>query len=913
MNYLSFSLSGTWEMCYGETPYVSSNIPQFHGFPVEKAVPGYWEDMTDAFLLAPFFGQLKINPEYGIQRYPIAGTAPDMALPYITGNFFYRRTFTYTGGYRPCVFHFEGIQNTLRLWLNGFYLGCHEGYSTPFDISIPEHALSEGENTVILSISNFPLSGYEGEPVSGLTNRAANQYTGGITGDVSLRVYQSPLRDAVVMITPDCSAASVSVVSDGPAAFQWAILDGDTYLMAGTADGSFSFTTDVLELWSPENPKLYTLELRCEDTALTRIFGIRRLTTEGSQLRLNGVPYYLRGICEHCYYPETVHPNHDIAFYRNVIRKLKELGFNFIRFHTHIPPEEYMQAADELGMLMEVESPNYTSETEYRQIVDFCRRHTCVVMYCCGNELEMDEAYIEHMRRCAAMVHENTDALFSPMSALRGVEYFWQADKKDDSITTAPFRHHPKRLETLNGFCDLYNSYTLALTSYDSLKADPGKIDSWNVLYQKPRLSHEICIQGTYTDLSLEARYEGTHVGNTDMFPSLRRHLAAKGLLQKAPLFFRNSSQWQRRLRKHCFEAARMCHHLAGYDFLGPIDTHWHTFGYDVGMMNEFYELKPGETVRNVRMYNSPTVLLTDLGTNFVFTAEKELAFGIYTSHFGCDSLRNALLNVRLTMGGRLLESRRITFHEVINGAVTKLYCFRAIMPELSKPAPLRLYMTLECGDTYTENEWELYLFPEIPADPGDLLVAEDASAESVTEALRDGKDVLLLGKSPFVSLPTSFQMSLAGRTNGNLATVIADHPVMNQMPHEGFCGWQFRHLMEGGNAVCFEDQSIPFDPIIEVASSHKYAIRQSILFEMNALSGRLLVCGFHFDEADPAARWLKSQLICYAQSEAFDPVHTLTEAQLDALIHSKILKAAENANRAFNPNDKAARRKNRT
>ena len=46
-----------------------------------------------------------------------------------------------------------------------------------------------------------------------------------------------------------------------------------------------------------------------------------------------------------------------------------------------------------------------------------------------------------------------------------------------------------------------------------TLRGDPQKIDSWNYLYKKPRLSHEICIQGSYTDLSLEARYQNSHVG----------------------------------------------------------------------------------------------------------------------------------------------------------------------------------------------------------------------------------------------------------------------------------------------------------------------------------------------------------------------------------------------------------------
>lgn len=912
MSYLSYSLNGSWEMDYTTEAYTDNRVPQFSGFPVENAVPGYWEDMTDAFLLAPFFRQLKINPEYGIQQYPIAGTVPDMALPHITGNFFYRRAFQYAGGYCPCVFHFEGVQNTLRLWLNGFYLGCHEGYSTPFDISIPDYALAEGENTVVLSISNCALTGYDGEPVSGLTNRAANRYTGGITGDVDLRVYQSPLRDAAVLIQEDCSEAIVEVTCDGPATFTWSVFDDGNCLMEGYADGGFSFSTKSLTRWTPEDPKLYTLKLCCGKATLVRSFGIRRLTTEGSQLRLNGVPYYLRGICEHCYYPETVHPNHDIHFYRNVIRKLKALGFNFIRFHTYIPAEEYMQAADELGILMEVESPNYTALAEWQQIVSFCRRHTSVVMYCCGNELLMDDPFIEHQRQCAQVVHENTDSLFSPMSAMRGLEYAWSEEDQKPQLVHEPITHHPRRLKTVGEFSDVYNSFTLSLTSYDSLNADPEKIDSWHVLYGKPRISHEICLHGTYTDLSLESRYTGTHIGKTDMFPSLRRHLSAKGLLHKAPLFFRNSSQWQRRLRKHCFEATRMCRHLAGYDFLGPIDTHWHTFGYDVGMMNEFYELKPGETVRNVLMYNSPTVLLNDLGSNFVFHAGEEMAFGIYTSHFGPEPLVDARLNIRLTMGAKLLESRSILLDTVKNGEITKLHDFRAMMPQLPAPAQLRLYVTLESGDTYAENEWELYLFPEIQSDPGDLIILENADEKALKGALDTGRNVLLLGKLPFVTLPTYFQISLPGRTSGNLATVIADHPALAEMPHDGFCGWQFRHLLAEGNAVCFENQAIPFDPIIEVASSHKYAIRQSILFEFLAPGGnKLLVCGFHFHDNDPAAHWLRAQLIRYACSDAFDPAHTLDNGQLEALIHGKVVKAAENTNVAFNPNDTATRRKN--
>ena len=184
MLYTKFLLNGTWEMSYSETAYLGAENPWTEGFPVENAVPGYWEDMKDAF--APHFGNMKINPEFGSQRYPISGTCPDLALPNIVGNFFYHRTFHCSKTEKPAAIYFDGVQNALSLWLNGVYLGRHEGYSTPFEMVVPKDLLADGENTIVLSISNYGLTGYEDEPVSGLTNRSACQYTGGITGDVSL-------------------------------------------------------------------------------------------------------------------------------------------------------------------------------------------------------------------------------------------------------------------------------------------------------------------------------------------------------------------------------------------------------------------------------------------------------------------------------------------------------------------------------------------------------------------------------------------------------------------------------------------------------------------------------------------------------------------------------------------------------
>ena len=118
--------------------------------------------------------------------------------------------------------------------------------------------------------------------------------------------------------------------------------------------------------------------------------------------------------------------------------------------------------------------------------------------------------------------------------------------------------------------------------------------------------------------------------------------------------------------------------------------------------------------------------------------------------------------------------------------------------------------------------------------------------------------------------------------------------------------------MMEGGRAVCIENDRVQISPIIEVASTHKYAVRQAAMFELGAINGKLIVCSFRFDENDPAANMLKELIAGYAAGESFKPEAYADEAALHALIHANVKQAASNTNLAFNANDKTAVRSNR-
>jgi hypothetical protein len=117
----------------------------------------------------------------------------------------------------------------------------------------------------------------------------------------------------------------------------------------------------------------------------------------------------------------------------------------------------------------------------------------------------------------------------------------------------------------------------------------------------------------------------------------------------------------------------------------------------------------------------------------------------------------------------------------------------------------------------------------------------------------------------------------------GNMATVIAKHPLLRDVPHDGFCDWQFFEMMEGGHAVVFDRPDVPFDPIVEVVSSFKRVVRQAALFELQVGRGKLLACTFKLSPDDPSGTWLLNRMRAYVASPAFAPRCSITPETLVA------------------------------
>lgn len=919
-------LDGEWDFTYTQSH--TSDIPNEEQFKTKMPVPGYWDDNIHKMQDSDFWSFAKFNPNFRHIDFPLGENPPDASLPFLLGVGWYRKTINVPLDWQGGRAHLSigGVVLEAWVYVNGNLALHHLGHSTAFDVPISDMLRYGGENEIHIAVANTRTDRL------GCEIRGFKGFSAGIKGSVCLKVSgELCINECFLYSASGLKKVNWQIELDGnitrETTLNWLIKDPLTkdIIAKGTLPVSqmhlqWAVDSAGMEPWSDNSPRLYEVEVNItqgENIIDTRIqsFGLRLLERDGCSLRLNGTPVFLRGATEHAYFPLTCTPPRDIETYRKNIRKLKELGFNWLRFHTWVPSEQYMQAADQLGMLIQVEAPLGFEKQEWLDILYACRTHPSVVIYCCGNEELINEPKIEFFREMAKLLKANVpDALFNPQEAMRGIEYRFNETPEEaalaaDNVVAEPFPHNPKRLNALREFSDVFGQYPLSLLSYNSVDADRLTFDRRLEIYQRPCLSHEVGIHGNYINLDLEHRYEGTRIG-AEIFASLRRNLKKEGLLQKATVYYRNSCAWMKTLRKHAVEMVRKCKYNAGYDFLGAIDHHWHRCGYPCGIMNEFYELKPGESREDVLEYNGESLLLLDNTNNRNLKCGDTISFDLYSSLFGGHDMKEGCLRwYWADENHQILQRSEAKVLDVHSGRPEKLARISFHAPQLTNPVKVTLYTHLSGGAYEIKNRWDYWIFPDpvlyarhVSADTSianhyngifsETVSDKDSGIRVVSELTEDtikylvrGGRAVLIGSKPFPTLPTTFQLSTAGRPLWNLSTVIEDHPLMNRFPHNGFCDWQFFNMFEGGEAVLFNQLNIPFSPVIEVVSSFKLIRKQANLFEVNVGRGKLLVCTLNLNTSDAGANYLLKTMINYADGSEFNPCINMSVNEIKRLM----------------------------
>ena len=121
-------------------------------------------------------------------------------------------------------------------------------------------------------------------------------------------------------------------------------------------NGTVTITPANPRLWSPEDPYLYNFTVETAEDKVESYFAIRCLEIkqvgQWPRLCLNGKPYFFHGLLDQGYWPEGLLTPPAPESFADDILAMKALGFNMLRKHIKVEPEEFYYQCDKLGMIV---------------------------------------------------------------------------------------------------------------------------------------------------------------------------------------------------------------------------------------------------------------------------------------------------------------------------------------------------------------------------------------------------------------------------------------------------------------------------------------------------------------------------------------------------------------------------------
>ena len=288
------------------------------------------------------------------------------------------------------LLYFGAVNYEAIVYVNGRREGRHVGGFTPFCYDVTDR-LKVGENVVIVKVdnkrqvSNIPTVIFDWWNYGGITRDVLlvdvpTTYIENYKIELAKADAKAKQREILVSVQLNQQKAGETVSLSIPELKLKQTLTTDA---EGKAATTLKVSSKMLSLWSPQNPKLYKVDLTIGNETLTDEIGFRTIETRGKQILLNGQPIFLKGISMH---EEKAHGGGRAnceADARELLGWVKELGCNFVRL-AHYPHNEYtVRLAERMGLLLWSEIPVYwtidwkntaTYDNARRQLTDMIRR-----------------------------------------------------------------------------------------------------------------------------------------------------------------------------------------------------------------------------------------------------------------------------------------------------------------------------------------------------------------------------------------------------------------------------------------------------------------------------------------------------------------------------------------------------------
>jgi beta-glucuronidase len=340
----------------------------------------------------------------------------DDKLFYYEGTIWYRRLFNITKSAptNRLFVYFNAANYETDVYLNKKKLGKHIGGFTPFQYEITDLVKDEA-NSLVVRVDNKRRA--DGVPT---LNTDWFNY-GGITRDVLLvEVPETFISDYFIQLKKGSLTDVQGYVKlNGNKKTQKIRIEIPELKLSTevntneNGEAPIAFTLKKAQLWSPENPKLYAINVVAETDQVTEKIGFRSIETRGSDILINGKSVFLRGICMHEENPirgsRITTPDED----RMMLNWAKELGCNYVRL-AHYPHNEFMaRLADEMGLLVWEENPVYwtiqwenqstldNAKSQLSEMIARDKNRASIIIWSMANETPVIPARLNFIRTLA--------------------------------------------------------------------------------------------------------------------------------------------------------------------------------------------------------------------------------------------------------------------------------------------------------------------------------------------------------------------------------------------------------------------------------------------------------------------------------------------------------------------------------
>ena len=632
----------------------------------------------------------------------------------------------------------------------------------------------------------------------------------------------------------------------------------------------------AVKLWNEFARPLYqaVIETQSASGSATRAdrFGIRDFKGGAPRFTINGKPVLLRGEANNAQFPLTGHPPMDRATWLNIFTLLKNFGLNHFRCHSWVLPAAAFDAADELGIYVQVELPNGEAsvatdseaglqwrQAEFDRILDTYGNHPSFVLMSGGNEAKTPK--IDFLKALVKRGKANDPRRLYATISNPEASGIRDEVPGDDFAVAHGSAGGRRRMEA-------FVNREAPETVGDYRATMAGR--------PVPQISHETGQWYVYPDLSEIEKYCGALRSVTlEHFRDVARR---EGVLAQVPDFVKATGLLSLELYKEEIERSLRTPEYGGFQLLGLQDSFDQGAAY-VGMVNGFFEPKPFVTAERFREFCGPQVPLARLAKR-TWTSGETFVADIEFANYGPAPLDKATLAWRVTDGAKPIAQGSLPTMTLPDCGLTRVGSVS--LPLSSFRAARQLQLEVGLRDGSIRNRWNFWVYPAAaPPFRAPNVTVVSSFDTAAREALRAGKNVVLLPSgfnSPYPTAMTPpFWSPIMFANQKQVLGLLCDptHPTLADFPTAGHSDWQWFDLLFQASAIRLQGTPESYHPIVQAIDRPDRNHKLALVYETKVGPGNLLVCTLDLNrdlDQRPAARQLRRSLLAYAASPAFSP-----------------------------------------